>query len=598
MLENSMNSKFMRYILIIMLLAMVLPALGYEERGRRGRSNDRSARPENPRREEKRQQTQESFKQIDELLRQVLETANRNECPEATFIEEAQTTLRKNKQLALSYDSPQKTVYMLLQAWCDFYDGNLQNASRWSLRACKEDANNQDAWVSQTLFSLLAGAKPMEQRAKRDSRSQSGQRRHESEFSRPRRRNGDLDGAGRTPMGFGHGMNETSRSHKGILDFDLRSLNKAMLQKRFERFAYMAADGSEVIYVPETNIMCLFFWQAEPVSEPNDVETEGSRQPRNRNTGRRPSNTNTYADIATPAELEKVSLEKQRPYFEKMSQVCRENDQVLFAEINTNELTTAEGVIKNIPDKRLEEGEVPIVFAADPESGAEHFIGTDARTPFMAVIGKDGKVKYAGVVQGFFPAIIVSQLTDIEMSLDKLTQSRSTSSPSLTSPSTTVGQPGSFQDPFFDELMGMDPMMHKPVEKIAKKEPPRPAVDPNSPAVDPNEPISKPKVTVKKESKSKPAAKPKPAPKKPAEKPELSLADQVAAEKLLTQAEVQIETCRKLPGKSPLLGIQACRKVREKYPNTEYAEKARYWLRKVPEKYREKYEITDEELGY
>jgi len=77
----------------------------------------------------------------------------------------------------------------------------------------------------------------------------------------------------------------------------------------------------------------------------------------------------------------------------------------------------------------------------------------------------------------------------------------------------------------------------------------------------------------------------------------LSIEDQYEAEKLLEEAAMHIEACRKIRGKSPRQGIEACREVLEKYPNTPYADKARDWLRRVPERYREDYEITDEELG-
>lgn len=44
-------------------------------------------------------------------------------------------------------------------------------------------------------------------------------------------------------------------------------------------------------------------------------------------------------------------------------------------------------------------------------------------------------------------------------------------------------------------------------------------------------------------------------------------------------------------------GIELCRKVIRTYPNTKYADQGRQLLRKIPERYRERYNVTNEEMG-
>jgi hypothetical protein len=44
-------------------------------------------------------------------------------------------------------------------------------------------------------------------------------------------------------------------------------------------------------------------------------------------------------------------------------------------------------------------------------------------------------------------------------------------------------------------------------------------------------------------------------------------------------------------------GVDMCRNIMRKYPDTKYAEEARKLLRKVPERHKERYNITDEETG-
>ena len=77
---------------------------------------------------------------------------------------------------------------------------------------------------------------------------------------------------------------------------------------------------------------------------------------------------------------------------------------------------------------------------------------------------------------------------------------------------------------------------------------------------------------------------------------ELSLEDEVRAKQLFEWALNQ----RKM-GRLPVMGyknmVDACREIIEKYPDSEYAFKARRMLRDIPERYRERYNITDEEMG-
>lgn len=79
--------------------------------------------------------------------------------------------------------------------------------------------------------------------------------------------------------------------------------------------------------------------------------------------------------------------------------------------------------------------------------------------------------------------------------------------------------------------------------------------------------------------------------------PTLLIEDQVRAENLLRIAQLHIEQSRKIRADNPKEGIAAARGVLAKYPNTEYAHKARELLRRVPDRWKTRHNITDEELG-
>jgi len=77
---------------------------------------------------------------------------------------------------------------------------------------------------------------------------------------------------------------------------------------------------------------------------------------------------------------------------------------------------------------------------------------------------------------------------------------------------------------------------------------------------------------------------------------EMPIEDQVQAQRLFEMALAQRKMAR-LPGVTYKLMVDYCREIIQKYPNSPEAPKTRRMLREVPERYREIYNITDEEMG-
>ena len=77
---------------------------------------------------------------------------------------------------------------------------------------------------------------------------------------------------------------------------------------------------------------------------------------------------------------------------------------------------------------------------------------------------------------------------------------------------------------------------------------------------------------------------------------ELSPEDQVQAEKLFEMALFHRKSGR-LPGLQFKKMVDYCREIIQKYPDSVYAFRARRMLRDIPRRYRERYNITDEEMG-
>jgi type IV secretory pathway VirB10-like protein len=91
-----------------------------------------------------------------------------------------------------------------------------------------------------------------------------------------------------------------------------------------------------------------------------------------------------------------------------------------------------------------------------------------------------------------------------------------------------------------------------------------------------------------------------PVAKEPAEPPEfvfkeLSEIEEIEAERLFEYA-LQQRKIGRLPGPGYKPMVDACRQIMEKFPGSEFDYKARRMLADIPEKYRQRYNITKEEI--
>ena len=493
----------------------------------------------------------------------------------------------------------------------------------------------------------------------------------------------------------------------------------------------MAVDGSEVEFVPGQDMLCMLFWQG-------DAKT---------------ADANDISGGSADTNMQSATLQAQQKYFRVLMDACQDNPEIKFMQVDTTKPKNLEAFLNDLPDYSSES--IPTVIAAAPNSNAQQFVGWDAKKPFMVIIDKTGKVKYAGPAVGFMPAFILTESTGVEIDLEEQDQpamSDQTDSPMFEEETTK---------PALTPIRGFRPLQ--------PGEPKEPVADPNSPMADPNEIVSdpngittvqpnkqikkpkfpkgppkpaamlkglawikgkpvkfqtgkiyvvefwatwcppcrkstphlteiqrkykdkgvtiigissekevntvkkfvskqgdkmdytvavdktgkasraymqaykqrgipcafvvdgeglvvwygnplggslegvlewlvsktpEPEESVEKDAPDEPAepeefeTRPeKPEKKEPAEAPELPLEDQIRAEKLLQEGKLHINGSRKIRGKNPGPGIEACREVLKEFPNTEYAQQARELLRRVPSRLKERHGITDEEQG-
>ncbi|MFZ9010268.1 MAG: hypothetical protein ACO20W_00065 [Anaerohalosphaeraceae bacterium] len=551
------------YLLLVMLAVLATAAA---ERPRRNNGDREAGTSEKDLQKEKmRQEATKSFGEVSGALTEILEKVSMNQASEAAAIEQARQLLDENKRNGWAFDDVQKGEYMLLQAWTAFYEGNPVDAVNWSMRAAKTDATNGDAWISQGLFCMLNGKRPMMPRVKKPK----AKRRNNSDGGRPRpsrRKNGE----GMSPLESSSASTKPY-GEQGVLEFDMSLLRSEMLKKRFDRSEYQSVDGSAIEYIPGEDTLCVLFWQLKEVTpDANDV----------------PSSDGPSSDFmmgyggGSQKQLD-YDIEGQREYMKLVSKACQENEQIKFLQINTNK---TERTSELASDSDVKEGG-PLVVAAESGSGAEEFAGLKADQPFALIVDKEGIVRYAGPAAGFMPAFILTDLTGIQIDLEEQEEiQQQVQQQAQHKKRQGSSKKGNGEIPYYLMMPGYQP---PPLEK----EEPVPGHDPNKPV---EAPVAEPNAP----AEPKPAPKPAPKAQGHQDFPTQSLEDQIRAEKLLQSAEMHIEESRKLRMKNPKQGIEDARKVMQQFPNTEHAEKARDLLRRVPDRWKQQHNITDEELGY
>lgn len=325
-------------------------------------------------------------------------------------------------------------------------------------------------------------------------------------------------------------------SEKGVLDFDLFALRPEFFRERYERLECVSTSGQTVQYVPGQNWMCLFFYQTQqqqPVQAAPEQTGDLQGVP-----------MNMALTVPETADAPLLGLEPQREYFTKLMEACGDIESIKFWQVDTVRPKDLQSL--QISDSA--NSQIPTLVPSDPKSNARQ-LACDGGNPFMMIVDKEGTVRYAGPAGYFMPAMILSETTGENIALQQ----------------TTSG-----------DLFSQSNVWTS-------------TSDPNLPAVDPNAPqTAAPQTTA-------------PAPSSPfgseQDMPFEETEQQLSAENLLRMAQLKIEESRTVRGSNPGEGIKACRQILEKYPDTPYAQQARELLRRVPARYKESYNITDEELG-
>ncbi|MBM4102590.1 MAG: hypothetical protein FJ263_00865 [Planctomycetes bacterium] len=480
----------------------------------------------------------ETATRIQQSLDVILPEVNKNTKPTAGMIAGGQKTLEESKRYFSQMDDKQKSQYCLLQSWAAYYADEIEVAYLNAAKACKLDATNGDAWASQVAMSLLSGKKPMMPPKPKPVRMQRN------------RANGGMESS---DMMHGGGMEGTSQIQKGKLDFDLNLFLAEAVGKKFGPLQVHCLNGTTLDYQPGDAGLCVLFWRKFEAkaakADPNGRPVPQAAAPME----------SMFAGEMMGAINQPLEGTAEGAFGKLFRAGLGVGGRVKFLAVNLDSAAHKKDVIEEM----FKQPQVwAQVLVADQEVKSFSEFGTvSPEKPVLVMADTTGTIRYAGPATGFIGPMLLEGILSGTAGSTGVTEGKTGTAPVVA------------------------PVTPADSNSLA-------AADSNSRPADSNSP---PRAT----QKQTPAVR---APVRQTGQPQsqyktLSEEDAIQAERLVTYAEDLFMKTGAKHVTTYKRGIELCRQVRKDYPDSEYADRARLLLRKVPENERSKYGITDQELG-
>ncbi len=529
---------------------------------------------------------------IDSRLLDILELVNQVQKPNTQQIAASRQSLKNNKKFLKQFKKEMVCQYYMLTAWLNYFEGDPIKALQAATKAYKTDSKNNDAHITQTATAILADKKPLVLKPKRkrgtsrtdkatDRRNQRPNTRstgrgdnsrnqgRRNQSRRPKDNRNQERGVqnprmpmGRFPGGFmGRGSMSSSKVSSGnILDFDVEALNTDMLGEKIRPLQLNCLNGTSFSYTPQKSNICILLWQLEDVKEPNNIG-EMRTAPRR---SKKPSPTKT----ANPRDRQMPSMlglgrgmppgrmlpgmregrfpgrnkAVENPFSSQMSAFANlfnsqiGSGQMKFVAVNTNSIYHRQEVIEKVSENPWPWAQV----MADDSTAQFADIDVDPQKPMLVIASKDGTIKYAGPAAGFLAAMVINDRLGLASATDFVANKPP--------PQTTNAMTQAMQQ------------MFQSLTNNTQNNSVQPRL-PNSVNNDKYE----------------------------------DLAVDVQAGKLLEHARAYYKIGTRFT--TPKTFVELCRRILREYPNTHYAEEARQLLRKLSERHRKRYKVTNEEMG-
>lgn len=478
----------------------------------------------------------ETATKIQQSLDVILPEVNKDIKPTAGMIAGGQKTLEESKRYFSQMDDKQKSQYCLLQSWTAYYADEIEVAHLNAAKACKLDATNGDAWVSQVAMALLAGKKPMMPRAPKPVRTPRN-RQNQGGMESPEMVRGVPEGA--------------AQIQKGKLDFDLNLFLADAVGKKISPLQLHCLNGTTLDYQSGSESLCMLFWrkfESKAAMIHNDPNGTARTAPQ-------PVPTEPMFEGEMMGATNQTLEGTLQGAFGKLFQAGLSSGRVKFAAVNLDSSTNK----KEIKEEMIKQPQpwAQVVVADQTEGLFSEFSSIPPGRPVLMMADTTGTIRYAGPATGFIAPMLLERIVSGNAASAGVMKEKTES---VTTPVTPADS-----------------------NSLA-------AVDSNSLPADSNslaQAVQAPAVQRPAQQVGQPQSQYK----------ELSEEDAFEADKLVKAAS---SLFMKAAGKHVITykrGVELCRQVMKDYPGSEYADKARQLLRQVPENQRSRYGITDQELG-
>jgi hypothetical protein len=525
---------------------------------------------------------------MSEQIKELLTMVNEMRRPDPARMTIADQTLKESGRFVRKFDQNIQCEYNLLDSWLKYFKNDIPGAAISAATAFKNDPDNNDAKITFAAMSILSGRRPTGVVAKREppmasdrnDRNSPEARRQMVEQQRNRTRPGETT----------EQLLTAAVSTGNILQVDINALNLELFEQKVPALQAQCVNSTNFSYSPGQSGLCLLFWQVRPKTfvptaapasgEPNqpgaaprpsqrnpaptvrrDTMNSGDNVPTDRRGGMAPRGrtmdsrmtgmSDSGYSATTPgygATGTRSTIESETAALGQLFLAHYADSDLKFLGVNTDNAAAKKDAVASIVQNPTPWAQV---FASDPQSGLSQFAKVDAESPILAIADKTGTIRYAGPAAGFLAPMILDHLGGIGSSVPSATPAPAT------------------------------PAAPKPAAPVAPAAPkPQPAV---------------------------PAAPATPAPKLMSS---ASLEDIEPTEEELIENPSLYEAAKKVEFAKTLFipsgqkrfmtsknGVETCREILRRWPNTKYAEQARQLLRKIPEDEQKRYKITNEELG-
>ncbi len=376
--------------------------------GPRGRGRDRDTRQNRDR------QATDAMREVSDMTRDILSIANNGEWPSEQKIGEAEELIMKNRRYVKDVDDKEQSDYFTLAAWVEYYRGDKKTAFQSAAKAHRTDIENGDAKLTYTAMAIING-QPLRYFDERPQRQQ--RRNNRNNMPGP-------GGFGDPMMGSRHSQPRITTTGKN-LKFDLADLKEDIIGKKVGPMDLKCVNSTEFSYNPSKSVLCLFLWQLEDKNTPSETVDEDPADPCDvrQNESRDRSRGGFNDPFGMPGgpgmgmgmhsgsqKKTNADIDKQADAFANWFRVSVFNPEIKFLGLNLDSPVKKQTVFDSLAQSTwtwaqamADEGNKPVVS----ELANVDFEGPGAA---MAIVDKQGNIRYAGPAEGFLPAMVLEDL--------------------------------------------------------------------------------------------------------------------------------------------------------------------------------------------